>query len=57
MEHAPHEHQGPDAEPHRPDLPLDPDPIEEAAAEGHIDGSDPAHVENPLDQPDAANRP
>jgi hypothetical protein len=48
-------HEGPDAEPHRPDLPRDPDPVEEAAEEGHVDGSNPAHVENPLDQPDAAN--
>jgi len=55
MQRAEHEHQGPDAEPHRPDLPRDPDPVEEAAEEGHIDGSDPGHVENPLDQPGAAN--
>ena len=50
-----HHAKGPDAEQHRPDRPRDPDPVEEAAEEGRIDGSDPSRVTNPLDQPDAAN--
>ncbi len=39
-----------EARPRVPEKEIGPDPIEEAAAEGRIDGSNPGHIRNPLDQ-------